>query len=265
MTTPVDQALLVKEITQYNTAKEALYNKLKSDQLSANLPEAQLTVEQPPSGSSLTKADLAKYSEYQTKFKAMFNENYNTITTIRMRYFTEIDSLNRRIRDQEAELAELNAEHTKLKTGASTEYRNLKNQKYGLAKEEYYHHLYTVCGLAQVFVLLLLVLVILGYVPQATGLAVFSVVVVVLAAYVVYYVFFRKMNRDMMVFNRFRYSVDKDYKTAMSGCPENRQKEREKEAELEAKVRGMLTSTAGTCPLYITSSTDATTTVDTLL
>jgi hypothetical protein len=104
-------------------------------------------------------------------------------------------------------------------------------------------------------VLLLLVLVILGYVPQATGLAVFSVVTVVLASYVVYYIFFRKMNRDIMVFDRYRYSVDKDYKTAMSGCPENREKERAKEAELEAKVRGMLTSTTGTCPLYVTATT----------
>ncbi len=253
-TTSIDQALLVKEITKYNSDKEALYNKLKTDQLSANLPQAQLTVESPPS--TQTKADLAKYSEYQAKFKAMFNENYNTITTIRTKYFTEIDNLNRRIRDQEAELAELNAEHTKLKTGATTEYRNLKDQKYGLAKEEYYHHLYLVSGLAQVFVLLLLVLVILGYVPQSTGLAVFSVVTVALASYVVYYVFFRKMNRDIMVFDRYRYSVDKDYKTAMNGCPENREKERAKEAELEDKVRGMLTTTAGTCPLYVTATTE---------
>lgn len=252
--TPTDQALLVKEITQYNAAKEALYNKLKSDQLSANLPQGQLSIESPPA--TPTKEDLAKYSEYQAKFKAMFNENYNTITTIRTRYFTEIDSLNRRIRDQEAELSELNTEHTKLKTGATTEYRNLKDQKYGLAKEEYYHHLYLVCGLAQVFVLLLLVLVILGYVPQATGLAVFSVVTVIMASYVVYYVFFRKMNRDIMVFDRYRYSVDKDYKTTMSACPENREKERAKEAELEAKVRGMLTNTTGSCPLYITATTD---------
>ena len=256
--TPVDQALLVKEITQYNAAKESLYNKLKNDQLSANLPQGQLTIEAPPRGPVIQAADLAKYAEYQNKFKAMFNENYNTITTIRSRYFTEIDNFNRRIRDQEAVLSELNSEHTKLNTGATTEYRNLKNHKYGLAKEEYYHHLYTVCGLVQVFVLLLLVLVIFGYVPQATGLAVFSVVIVALAAYVVYYVFFRKMNRDMMVFNRFRYSVDKDYNAGMSGCPENREKERAKEAELEAKVRGMLTSTAGTCPLYITAPTEPT-------
>lgn len=251
-TTPVDHAVLVKEITKYNADKESLYNKLKIDQLSANLPLTPIDIEKPPT--TTDKADLEAYHTYQTKFKTMFNENYDTITAIRLRYFTEIDALNRRIRDQEAELAELAAEHDKLKTGATTEYRNLKNHKYGLAKEQYYHHLYIVCVFSQVLVLLLLTLVVLGYIPKATGLAVFSIIVVVLACYIVYYVFFRRMDRDVMVFDRYKYSVDKDYKAATTGCPENRQKEREKEDELEKKIKGMLATSSGTCPLYVSGS-----------
>ncbi len=251
----VDQATLVKEITEFNASKEALYNKLKSEQISGNLPTNVFKIQAPPSNTD--KASMQDYHKYQTEFKTLFTDHYNSITQLRARHFELIDQLNQRIRDQESELAELNTQHYKLQTGVSTQFRNLKNQKYLLAKETYFHHLYLVFGIAQVFILLLLLLVHTGYVPLATGMLVFSVVTVCVLLYTGYYVFLRKMNRDAVVFDRYKYEVDKDYKSAMSGCPEHRAKERQKDADLENKIKKMLYPSAGTCPVYNTVSTAA--------
>jgi hypothetical protein len=255
MSTPVvDQATLVKEITEFNAAKETLYNKLKAEQMSSNLPSTIFKIQAPPSNTN--KATMQDYHKYQAEFKALFTDHYNSITQLRAKHFELIDQLNQRIRDQETEIAELNGQHNKLQTGVSTQFRNLKNQKYLLAKESYFHHLYLVFGVAQVFVLLLLILVHTGSVPLSTGLMVFSIVTVCVLLYTGYYVFLRKMNRDAVVFDRYKYAVDRDYKSAMSGCPENRAKERQKEAELEKRIKGMLSSSSGSCPVYNTVTTN---------
>jgi hypothetical protein len=183
----------------------------------------------------------------QEKFLKQFQDQYDFITNLRQKYSLELEETNTLLAEQTCELAELENEKKQVATGATTEFRRLKTEKYNQAKQDYYYHLYLVCGLVQLVVVAVLVLSKLGFVPRSSALIIFLVGVVGLGAYVVYYIFFNSRARDIMIFDRFRFPVDGN---GLSACPSaaDSKKSTDKNAELDAKIDGILTDTAGQCP-----------------
>ena len=182
----------------------------------------------------------------QEKFLKEYQSQYDTITSLRQKYAIELDETNKVLAEQTQELSELENEKKQVSIGASTEFRRLKTEKYNQAKQEYYYHLYLVCGVILLVVVGVLVIAKLGFIPRATALVVFLVGVVGLGTYVVYYIFFNSRARDIMVFDRFRFPVNGDGLLACPASSDN--KSSSKNGDLDAKVAGLLTDNAGTCP-----------------
>lgn len=183
----------------------------------------------------------------QEKFLKQYQNQYDFITNLRKKYAQELEETNTILAEQTKELSELENEKKLAATGATTEFRRLKTEKYNQAKQDYYYHLYLVCGLVQLVIVAVLVISKLGFIPRATALVLFLLCVVGLGIYVVYYIFFNSRARDIMVFDRFRFPVDGD---GLSTCPSSvdSKKSADKNAELDTKIAGILTDTAGQCP-----------------
>jgi len=182
----------------------------------------------------------------QEKFLKEYQSQYDLITNLRQKYAIELEETNKVLAEQTQELSELETEKQQISIGSSTEFRRLKTEKYNQAKQEYYYHLYLVCGIILVIIVGLLGIAKLGYIPRATALVVFLIGVVGLGAYVVYYIFFNSRARDIMVYNRFKFPVDGDGLLACPSTSDN--KKSAKNNDLDAKVAGLLTDNAGTCP-----------------
>jgi hypothetical protein len=187
--------------------------------------------------------NLAKYQALQAYFKMNYNEN----TKMRDYYFKETDKLNIILNEQEAELLELATAYNSLSTQASTDYRRLKDEKYKLAEQDYYYHLYIVSGLAQLIILAVLGLAWSGTLPFLTGAVVLVVILVCLMAYIVYYVYFKFGERDLVTFDKYRFPIKGD--TIINAKSRNKtDAERRAEKEIADKVSKLITDNSGKCP-----------------
>ena len=184
----------------------------------------------------------------QEEFLKDYQTQYEFITSLRQKYTMDLAETNTILAEQTSELADLEAEKKRFTTGASTEFRRLKTEKYNQAKEEFYYHLYLICGIIQLVILAVVILAKLGFIPRATALVLFLMSAVGLGIYIVYYLFFSSRSRDIIVFDRFRFPVEG---SGLSACPasgDNGKGKSDKNAELDAKIAGILTDTAGSCP-----------------
>ncbi len=248
-TTPAELYKLQSEINSYVSQKEDLYKLLKASQTGYDIDTAAFTYQFKPvrnlSAQAKQTENLAKYQA----LKAYFIKNYNDNTKMRNYYFTEIDKLNVVLNEQNSELKELASTYDSLSTQASTDYRRLKNEKYKLAEQEYYQHLYLICGAVQIIILLVLALALNGTIPKLTGIVVMVILLVLLAVYIVYYVFFKNNDRDPIVFDKYRYPIKPD--TIIAAKSGNKtDAERKKEKEIADRVSQLLTeSGSGQCPV----------------
>ena len=237
--------IVQSEIDKYIKTQSALFDAIaeSSDQV---ISPGQIEYTAPSSAQTMSvlNTNLSEQQDFIKKYQ----EQYEFITSLRQKYTVDLAETNTILAEQTGELAELEAEKKRLTTGASTEFRRLKNEKYNQAKQEFYYHLYLICGIVQLVILAIVGLAKLGYIPRATAMVLFLISAVGLGIYIVYYLFFSSRARDIIVFDRFKFPVDG---TGLSACPssnESNKTKTAKNAELDAKIAGILTDTTGQCP-----------------
>lgn len=232
------------EINKYITNQTNLFNAIKNNTDQIVQPDK---IEYTTPAAVQTSAVLDANRLEQEKFLNQYQEQYNFITNLRQKYAAELEETNTVLSEQTIELSELETDKKKVATGATTEFRKLKNEKYDQAKQDYYYHLYLVCGLVQIIIVCVLAIASLGFISRGIALCVFLLGVIGLCTYVVYYIFFNSRTRDIMVYDKFKFPINGD---GLSACPSaiDSKKNDSKNAELDAKIAGILTNSAGQCP-----------------
>jgi hypothetical protein len=233
------------EIDKYIKTQGALFDAIAKSSDQVVLPGQ---IEYTPPLAAQTASVLNTNKATQEEFLRKYEEQYQFITGLRQKYTTDLAETNTILAEQTAELAELESEKKRLTTGSSTEFRRLKTEKYNQLKQEFYYHLYLICGIVQLVVLAIVILAKLGFVPRTTALVLFLISAIGLGLYIVYYLFFSSRARDIIVFDRFRFPVDGNGLSACPSSSESNKKTQQKNAELDAKIAGILTDTAGQCP-----------------
>lgn len=235
------------EIDKYIKTQTDLFEEIKKTSDPVSSPGQ---IDYVPPQAALTIAALNTNELAQKEFLNKYKEQYDFITNLRQKYVKESEEVNSILSEQTTELAELESEKKQYATGATTEFRKLKTEKYNQAKQDFYYDLYMVCIVTLVIVFCILLIGVFGYLPRGTVLIVFLLAVFGLLAYVSYYIFFSTRARDVIVFDRFRYPVDG---AGLDVCPnpeENKKKSEENE-KLDAKIAGILSDTAGQCPVQL--------------
>lgn len=233
------------EIDKYIKTQTALFDAVakSSDQV---VSPGQIEYTAPSAAQTISVLNTNRLA--QEEFLKDYQEQYEFITTLRQKYTIDLAETNTILAEQTSELADLESEKKRLTTGASTEFRRLKTEKYNQAKQEFYYHLYLICGIIQLVILAVVILAKLGFIPRATALVLFLMSAMGLGIYIVYYLFFSSRSRDIIVFDRFRFPVEG---SGLSACPasgDNGKGKSAKNAELDAKIAGILTDTSGSCP-----------------
>lgn len=269
-----DLFLLQTDINKHIKSQENLYKKLKESDYVLDIDKQMLSV--PSSDIDIVTTDnindkinnlvetsdeLTKELEYQTLINDYFNIYYNENTKLRQQYFEKINNLNKRLLEQQTEIKKLNPELKSLETKSSTNYRELKESKRNLDKQKYFKELYTVFTFVQAFVIIVLLLGITRTIPKMTCIIVSSILYLVLAVYVLYVVLFTNTDRDVVVFDKYKFPINKD---AISKCDttDKAKREKAKENELESKLITLLDerNTKTQCLMNSSNSSSTTTT-----
>jgi heme/copper-type cytochrome/quinol oxidase subunit 4 len=232
------------EIDKYINTQTALFDAIaKSDD--QVITPGQIEYVPPITAENITTLNTNRAA--QEAFIKQYQEQYEFITSLRQKYTNDLAETNTILAEQTSELSELEKSKKIQQNGASTEFRRLKIQKYNQAKQEFYYHLYLICGIIQFVILAVLIFAKLGFIPRATAIILFLLVVIGLGLYIIYYLFFSTRARDIIVFDRFKFPVDN---SRLLACPSNKdaKKASNKNAELDAKIAGILTDTSGQCP-----------------
>ena len=232
------------EIDKYINTQTALFDAIaKSDD--QVITPGQIEYVPPTAAENISTLNTNRAA--QETFIKQYQEQYEFITSLRQKYTTDLAETNTILAEQTSELAEYEQSKKILQTGASTEFRKLKTQKYNQAKQEFYYHLYLICGIIQFVILAVLIFAKLGFIPRATAVVLFLLVVIGLGLYIIYYLFFSSRARDIIVFDRFKFPVKG---SGLPACPSDKdaRKTSDKNAELDAKIAGILTDTSGQCP-----------------
>jgi hypothetical protein len=234
------------EIDKYIKTQTALFDAVakSSDQV---VSPGQIDYTAPLAAQTISVLNTNRLA--QEEFLKDYQAQYEVITSLRQKYTMDLAETNTILAEQTSELADLEAEKKRLTTGASTEFRRLKTEKYNQAKQEFYYHLYLICGIIQLVILAVVILAKLGFIPRTTALVIFLMSAVGLGIYIVYYLFFSSRARDIIVFDKFRFPVEG---SGLSACPasgdNDGKRKADKIAELDAKIAGILTDTTGSCP-----------------
>lgn len=258
MTTTTTQAELFKiqsEINTYVAQKEELYKLLKESQTAYDIDLKNIGYSFESISNLTPTQKKAKNLEKYSALKEYFSKNYNENTKMRNYYFTEIDKLNIQLTEQEAELAELAEKYQGLTTNATTDYRRLKGEKYKLAQQDYYYHLFVVCTLVQLLIFVVIALVINKSIPKLTGLVILVIGIALLTVYIVYYVYFKSAQRDPVIFDKYRFPIKSETVLKSKTGGDKSDIQRKREADIDTKLAGILSDTKGKCPVYLTEDT----------
>ena len=189
-------------------------------------------------------------------FKNYFDDNFKQNTKLLHQYRNNIDIVNKDLEDQEKKLDELRKQRTSLATDNSTNIRKLKESKRELNKQKYYQHLYIIVGLTQLINLLVLGLMVNNTIPKLTGLVITFVMVLTLTCYIINYIFFKELTRDVVSFDKFKFKVDKEYTAKLPACPaEESKKRKQQEKELQNKINSMIEFESGNCDVNLSKDT----------
>jgi hypothetical protein len=266
-----DMFVIQNDINQHITAQQSLYTKLKASEFVLDTDKAgsgdpSLDVTPENVNNKLTEVGnmsdgITKEEELQRVINNYFNYNYKNNTKLRAQYFEMINNLNKELLQQNEELKKLRPELVNLETGTSTQFRNLKDIKRKYAEQTYYMNLYKICAFVQVFVIIAVALGFGNVIPKTTVIMVSAIIYVLLAAYVGYTVLFTNTDRDVQVFDRYKFPVDKD---AVSKCDTSAlaKKNKEREAEVDSKLITLLDERQSKTQCLVTpgDETDTTTT-----
>jgi hypothetical protein len=269
--------LLQNDINNHIKAQEDLYKKLKESDFVLDI-DKQMLASSTTTDSELVNTDtinakilelvestgdeMAKELEYQTLINTYFNLYYTENTKLRAQYFEKINKLNKKLLDQKDGFNKLKPNLTQLETKSSTNYRQLKESKRKLSAQQYYRELYTVSAFMQAFVIVVVVLGFTNTIPKATTFIVVSILYVILAIYIVYVVLFTNTDRDVVVFDKYKFPVNKD---AVTRCDTSDINKRQKDEEnaINAKLVTLLDERNTKTQCLMNSSTPTTTTATT--
>lgn len=244
-----DMFVIQNEINQHITSQQLLYTKLKesefvldTDKSGSSDPSLDITPDNV--NNKLTEVGnmtdgITKEEELQRIINNYFNYNYKNNTKLRSQYFEMINNLNTELLQQNEELKKLRPEFINLETGTSTQFRNLKEVKRKYAEQTYYMNLFKICAFVQLFVVITVALGFGNVIPKTTVIMISAIIYVLLSAYVGYTVLFTNIDRDVQVFDRFKFPVDND---AVSKCDSSAlsKKNKEREAEVDSKLITLL-------------------------
>jgi hypothetical protein len=266
-----DMFVIQNDINEHITAQQSLYTKLKESEFvldtdKVNSGDASLDVTPDNINSKLSEIgemsdSITKEEELQKTMNNYFNYNYKNNTKLRSQYFEMINGLNKDLLQQNDELNKLRPELVNLETGTSTQFRHLKDIKRKYAEQTYYMNLYKVCAFVQLFVIITVVLGFGNVIPKTTVIMISAIIYVLLAAYVGYTVLFTNTDRDVQVFDRYKFPVDKD---AVSKCDSSSlaKKNKDREAEMDSKLTTLLDERQSKTQCLVTPSSNTTTTTD---
>jgi hypothetical protein len=244
-----DIFVIQSDINEHIQSQQNLYNKLKQSEFvldidkdnnvdSSKIVTPDNIMDRITNASEIT-GDMQKEEELQNIINNYFNYNYKNNTKLRAQYFEKIDKLNHELLEQSEELKKLKPELVGLETNTSTQFRSLKEVKRKYNEQKYYNNLYMISAFIQ---LLIIIIVILGYnktIPKLTTILVCAILYILLTIYIAYMVLFTNIDRDVQVFDRFKFPVDKD---AVSKCNTSSlsKMRKSKEKELDLKLVQLL-------------------------
>jgi hypothetical protein len=279
-----DIFLIQDDINNYINTQQSLYNKLKSSEYvldidkETNTNDSNVITSENISNKMQELSDLSddieKEKQLQELINSYFNRNYNYNTKLRKQYFEKINSLNQKLLLQNKELGKLKPELKSLETRTSTQFRKLKDIKRLYSEQKYYVNLYQIISFIQLLILIILIIGIYNVMPKNTVIIIITILYLLLSLYVGYVVLFTNTDRDVMVFDKYKFPVDKD---AVSKCDtsELSKKSKEQENEIQYKLTELLDkrqsktqclinpeSTTTTTP--VTTTTETTTPVTTI-
>lgn len=276
--------LIQNDINKHITSQENLYKKLKNSEFVLDVDKQALT--NPSVNSDIVSIDtinnkltdlsdegneISKEVKFQELINNYFNYYYNENTKLRHQYFEKINHLNKKLLSQKDELQKLQPQLNKLQTSSSTNYRELKENKRKLSEQKYYKELFTVTGLTQLFIIIILILGITRTIPKMTCIMVSTIIYMLLSSYVCYVILFTNVDRDVVVFDKYKFPIDKDSvskcdTTALSDMKKKRNSElqsklvnllNDRNARTQCLVEGTnvpISSTSTTSPITSTTS-----------
>ena len=263
-----DIYLIQNDINTHITSQQELYTKLRNSEYVLNIDKENATTNPDLITPENIMDQITNLNEYtdelerdkrlQEIINAYFNYNYQNNTQLRNQYFEKINNLNKTLLEQNDELTKINPKLNTLQTNTSTQYRNLKEVKRHLAKQKYYNNLFNIITVSQIFSIIILILGYSKILPKYTVIISLTIIYLLLTLYVGYVVLFTNTDRDTVVFDRYRFPVNKN---DASRCNTSvlAKKRKEKDAELNNKITDIITDTKSKC-LATTSSTTTTTT-----
>lgn len=264
-----DMFIIQNDINEHINVQQELYNKLKASDFIIDTDkegsiDPSLDITPNNIGTKLTEIgnmsnDMTKEEELQKLVNNYFNYNYRNNTKLRAQYFEIINNLNKELLQQNEELKKLRPELVNLETGTSTQFRHLKDIKRKYTEQTYYMNLYKICAFVQAFVILTISLGFGNIIPKTTVIMVSAIIYVLLSAYIGYSVLFTNTDRDVQVFDRYKFPVDKD---AVSKCDTSQlsKKNKEKENEIDSKLITLLDEKQSRTQCLITPGENTTTT-----
>lgn len=260
-TQPTQEELfqLQHAIDEHIKQKENLHKIFKDSSLTYDIDTAGMsgydfnTVNVTNMSSGEKKVEFTKKIE---AFKKYFDDNFKQNSKLLQQYHNNIDTINKDLEEQDTKLTELKKERNTLSTDNSTNVRKLKESKKELNKQQYYQHMYIIVGLSELINVLILGLMMNKTIPKMTGLIMTFIVVLALAIYVIYYVFFKEPVRDVVSFDKFKFKVDKEYTAKLPACPGEKSKKRKQQDQvLQKQINNLINTGDGECEVQLTEDT----------
>lgn len=233
------------EILDYTTKNENLYLKLREENMlitaedtnNANIPE---------------KASDTTFLEVVNNINTYFKTNYDKTTQMKREYFDKINKFNNEMDNIKVEVTELQKKKNMLDTEISTEFRNLKQKKYEMARENYYYHLYFYCGLIQILCLIIALLYFNKSISLFKTLSIIIVLYIIMLSYVIYYIYFRTPDRDLVVFDRYKFRHNKDLSNKCGKTNKSKENEKRNNNNIKNKVNELIEQDKTSCPVEFT-------------
>lgn len=157
-------------------------------------------------------ARKAKYLEIQDNFLKYYKQTEATNRQVSTTYAEALDKVNEELRRQQNEITDLETEFEAAKRGESTHYRQMTMSRYNLDKANYYLALYTVYTVVLGLILVIIGVLgstMLGVLSRSLCLLLTTTVIVFLAMYTIYHVYFKHPVRDNMVWRKYKWSASK--------------------------------------------------------
>ena len=256
MATETDDVFIIQsDINTHIESQQNLYNKLKESEFVLDIDKTHLhNINNPdPNSSTITPEnvetkireisemgnDSMKEEALQNLINNYFNFNYNNNTKLRQQYFEKINNLNHNLIEQNDELKKLKPKLNTFETKTSTQFRNLKDIKRKFNLQNYYNNLYTKIAFIQLFVIITLILGYSNTIPKNSTVIITTILYLLLASYIGYIVLFTNIDRDVKVFDKFKFPIDKD---AISKCDTSHllKKNKEKSKQIDYKLTTLL-------------------------